>query len=519
MKIQKLEAGERLFAPLFLDYINQKENLKPFYAEYPNLDNFRSQIEKRTLDPEIRESLVAVLVEQYDEINAIEEVKPQLESLRKSNTFTVTTGHQLNLFTGPSYFIYKIISIINLAKRLKEAYPDHHFIPVYWMATEDHDFAEINHFHLFGNTYSWESQQTGPVGRFSTTDLKKVIDEVKEDIPEFKLPYQETDNLSAATRKLVHQIFGDQGLIILDADHPELKQHFVPVIEADILDQKTKPLAEECTAKLTEQGYSAPVHIREINFFYLEDGLRERIVQEEDAFKVLNTDKKFTRAELKEKINDNPECFSPNVALRPVYQEMILPNLAYLGGPSEVAYWLQLKPVFDQFEVFYPMLFPRNFAMIINKNNLRKIEKLELKWEDLFLSTDLLKNKYITDQADGLLELEDEKAQLSTIFSSLKQKAEQIDQSLADWIGSEESKSLKSLDHIQKRLKKAEKNNQDTAIKQIENIKSKLWPEGTLQERHDNILNFYINNRDLLDFLLQEFDPFDFRFNLVLEDD
>ena len=154
------------FSTFFLDYLEGKESLRPFYSHLPNLESFDAAIKAKQFSADKRQVLVEVLESQYAGVPLAPAAAAQLEALRDEKTFTVTTGHQLNLFTGPLYFIYKLVTVINLAKRLKEAYPAYHFVPVYWMATEDHDAAEINYFKLDGETYRWESSQKGAVGEF-----------------------------------------------------------------------------------------------------------------------------------------------------------------------------------------------------------------------------------------------------------------------------------------------------------------------------------------------------------------
>src|SRR5699024_1121789 len=149
--------------------------------------------------------------EQYKGLPIKAPVQENIESLKQANTFTVTTGHQLNIFTGPLYFIYKIITVINTSKVLAKEYPDCRFVPVYWMASEDHDFEEINHFNLFGKTYRWETSQKGPVGRFSTESIQAVLDDLPEKVPLFENAYQEGKTLAAATRHYVHELFGAEG--------------------------------------------------------------------------------------------------------------------------------------------------------------------------------------------------------------------------------------------------------------------------------------------------------------------
>jgi len=520
MKIDKLSFSETgSFSPIFLDYINDKNELRPFYHHRPELEGFKAQIAEKQLPQAQREVLAKVLQQQYAGFEISEAVSGNIKKLSESKTFTVTTGHQLNIFTGPLYFIYKIATTVNTCRVLKENFPDHHFVPVYWMASEDHDFDEINHFHLFGKDYVWQTDQQGAVGRFSTESISSVLEEMPEQVTIFEKAYREQENLAQAVRYYVNELFGETGLIVLDADDAALKAAFRTVMADDLKAHNAKKLTDQCSEQLDALGYKSQVYPRDINFFYLDEQLRERIEKEGDAYRVLNTEKRFSEEEIMQEVETNPQKFSPNVILRPLFQEMILPNLGYVGGPSELAYWLQLKPIFDHYQVSFPILLPRNFGLVINKTNARKLDKLPISVKDLFLDTQTLIKKFVEDNAETSISLSDEEKALSSVFEKVKEKAAQVDKSLEGFIGKEENNALKSLQNIEKRLKKSEERNQETAVKQLENLKDKLFPGGTLQERKENFLNFYINNPSFVDELLEYFAPLDFRFNILNEAD
>lgn len=516
--LEKLSlAKTQQFDPIFLDYLAGESKLTPFYHRPPHLESFAEQFAEKQLSREERATLVEVLQQQYQSLDTSEAVADNIRQLADSKTFTVTTGHQLNIFTGPLYFIYKIVTVINACRRLQETHPDCRFVPIYWMASEDHDFEEISYFSLFGQTYTWETDQQGAVGRFHPNGLGKVLDSLPEKPALFEEAYRKQGTLADAVRCYVNALFGEEGLVVLDADSPVLKASFTSVIKDDLLNHTAKQRVEEMSTQLEELGYKTQVFPRDINFFYLHEQSRERIVRENDSFQVLNTDRSFSEEELLQEMEAHPERFSPNVILRPLYQEMILPNLAYVGGPSELAYWLQLKPVFEHYKVPFPILMPRNFALVINKTNAKKLRKVEISTADLFLNTQSLVKKFVEDNAETSISMKEEKAALAEVFEKIKEKVRAVDGSLEGFIGSEANKSFKSLSNIEKRLKKAEEQNQETAVKQLEGLKEKLFPEGTLQERKENFLNFYINNPHFIKELLDQFDPFDFQFHILNE--
>lgn len=499
------------FPKLFLDYISKNENLTKFYNQYPDLQGFSKVIESRKFSDDKRSTLVSVLKKQYQGL----ENTPDFDVLLQANTFTVTTGHQLNIFTGPLYVIYKIVTIINLAKKLKVEFPAYNFVPVYWMASEDHDFAEIASFNLFGKTYKWETEQKGAVGRMNPAELQAIFDELSEKPALFEEAYLKNTTLSAAVRQYMHQLFANEGLICLDADEAALKGVFSDIIKDDLLNNSANRIVNETSEELNKMGYHTQITPREINFFYLQDGLRERIVFENSEFRVLNSELAFSQEEILQILKDHPERFSPNVVLRPLYQETILPNLAYIGGPSEVPYWLQLKGIFDNYEEQFPLLMPRNFALVINQVSQKRMDKLGITAEELFADEVSLRRSFVERNSENSLSLAFEIDDVSEVFERILKKSLAIDQTMKGAVEAEKAKIITSLENLEKRIKKAEERNQETAVTQLLGLKQKLFPDGGLQERKENFLNFYLNDKEFINKLLEAFDPIDYRFNII----
>ncbi|GAB3649985.1 bacillithiol biosynthesis cysteine-adding enzyme BshC [Echinicola sediminis] len=507
------------FSPLFLDYIRQKENLRPFYNAFPTLENFRDLIEKRTFETEKRKVLAAALRRQYKGYTLSEVTERHLERLEGEKTYTVTTGHQLNLFTGPLYFIYKIVSTINLAEKLQQAYPEHHFVPVYWMASEDHDFDEINYFHYEGKKYSWNTDQLGAVGDFELDGTMEAFLRELVFAPEFfKKAYKEHKTLSEAVRYYVNHLFGEKGLVIVDGHDKALKEILKPVIKDDLLTNKANELVNQQTQKLESLGYKSQIYPREINFFYLDKGIRSRIVKSGDAYEILDNGKKFSEEEMLQLVEERPELFSPNVVLRPLYQECILPNVAYLGGPAEVVYWLQLKPVFDHYGTDYPMVMPRNFALIKDTKAGRKAKALGLSDEQLFVDYQEWKKEYVKQQSSHDLELSEQKKALAAIFEQLGEEAAEIDPTLKQSSESAKVRAMKVLEHFGKKLRRGEERNMETALRRMEELKSLLFPSGVPQERKNNFLEFFLADEQFIHELYPLFDPLDFSY-IILEKD
>ena len=515
------------FSNTLLAYLSGEPNLAPFYGNKPDYSGFKDQLAKKQNFAH-RAILTSVLKEQYGELlENSPQVAKQIDLLGDKNTFTVTTGHQLNIFTGPLYFIFKIVTAIRLAKDLKEQFADHNFIPVYWMATEDHDFAEINHTRVYGKKISWETQAISGTGRMDTSSMEDVVKQycntfgLSENASTLtrlvKQAYQQGRNLADATRVFVHSLFEEFGLLIIDADHPELKKLFAPIILTDILQERSFKAINKTTESLIKANYGSQINPREINFFYLTDEFRERIVRLEDGrFEVLHQDLFFSEAELEKEIAEHPERFSPNVVMRPLYQEVILPNLCYIGGGAEIVYWLQLKDNFEQFNTDFPILVPRNSAMITDDQVVGKIFRLDLTFKSIFKPTLTLKNEYVRRKTKHRLNLQDEWMEFNAIFAKIKLRTHKIDPSLAPSAEAVKARLKKAIGNLEKKLLKAEKHNYEESLIQLERVKDKLFPQGGLQERSENFAVLYLKYGDrFIPDLIESFNPLDFKFTIL----
>lgn len=518
MKVEKIELDKTgYFSESFLEYVAASEKLTPFYNAKPTIEHFEGVIQNRSFSKNRREKLVEVLKAQYRELECSDLLKTNIDSLLSDKTFTIATGHQLNIFTGPLYFIYKIVTVINAAAELKTKYPDCHFVPVYWMASEDHDFEEISYFFLHGKKYQWKTEQSGAVGHFDPKELKEVLDQLPGDVSIFEKAYLENTSLANAARQYVNELFGNEGLVVIDADDKGLKEEFIPVMKSDILEQKPNELVTKQSERLESIGFKIQVNCREVNFFYLHEGVRARIEKSDDSFKGVDKDLSFTKAEITQLIEEHPERFSPNVILRPLYQEMILPNLAYVGGPSELVYWLQLKSMFEHFDVPFPILMPRNFGLIVSGHLQRTWSKTGFQTDEIFNETDQLVKEWLTKNGQKDLTFESELKELVAVYKKLKGKAEAVDPTLVQHLEALQARASGKIEKAEKKLLRAEKRNHKDALGQIQKVKNALFPNGSLQERRDNFLNFYQENPNFIKGLLETFDPFDYRMHVLLQ--
>ena len=499
-------------------YVEQDPRLRPFYRHPPTLTAFADALAAKQRADIDRPLLLRVLRDQYAQLDREEAVMANIERLADEKTFTVVTAHQPCLFTGPLYFIYKIASAIRLTEVLQATYPDYHFVPVFVTGGEDHDFAEINHAHLFGQTIEWENDEAGPVGRMKTTTLDEPLARLREILGDSDNGRQAFDLVATAygnhrqygmaTIDLVHQLFKRWGLVALSMDQPELKKRFLPIMEEELFSSPSQPLIEATTRQLEEAGFSGQAYAREINLFYLSDQSRERIVRENDRYQVLNTDFSFSAEELRQELQTHPERFSPNVILRPLYQEAILPNLAYVGGGGELAYWLERKSQFAHFGIDFPILIRRNSVLWIDSSAAKRMEKLGLSERDILRKTDDLIREHVHAHASEELNLQAEKEALNELFDRVAGKAGKVDQTLVGAVEAERVKQIKSLEQLEGRLVRAEKQKHENAINQIRSIRDKLFPENGLQERYDNFLAYYLRyGPEFLTVLVQHLNP------------
>jgi bacillithiol synthase len=489
------------FSTIVSDYLSGAETLKPFYGQLPNVEGFKTMIEERKKFPVDRDILVKVLREQYNTVSINPEVQHNIDALLSPATFTVCTAHQPNLFTGPLYFIYKILHAIKLAAHLKQILPEYNFVPVYYMGSEDADFAELNHTYVDGKKLEWKKEQKGAVGRMIVDKtLVQLIDELEgqliveakgaEVVAMLRKAYVTGKTIQAATFELLHELYGAFGLVVLIPDHPLLKAQMLSIFEDDLFRNQPFRIAKETSEKLSEH-YTAQAYPREINLFYLKEDIRERIEKRDGQFFVLNSNLSFTEEALRNELNTHPERFSPNVILRGIYQETILPNLAFVGGGGELAYWLQLKELFANYKVPYPVLVLRNSFLVIEEKWKKKMAQLELSLTDIFQPLDELMNRIVKEKAENLVSLNGNFEKATELFEEIKMQATRVDATLSKHVTAIEARSLKALQGLEKKMLRAEKRKYTDLQRQLEKLKAALFPNNGLQERVENFSLFY----------------------------
>ena len=489
------------FTKISLDYINEAADLKEFYEHPVNLDGIKSAIAERKKYNTNRQLLVDQFNEQYKDFDDCEATKSNINALLSENTFTICTAHQPNIFTGHLYFVYKILHIIKLADALKKDLPDYNFVPVFFMGSEDADLEELNHVVIDGEKYTWETSQTGAVGRMKVDDnLIKLIEEIAGRLSVEKYGsvlidllqkcYVKNTTIEYATFLFVHYLFKEFGLIVLLPDNSSFKSETLSVFEDDIFNNTSSDIVNQTSEKLAE-NYKAQAYPREINLFYLKDDLRNRIVRVEDHFVVHNTDMVFSKEEMKRELQEHAERFSPNVILRGLFQEMILPDVAWIGGGGELAYWLQLKDVFKNYLVPFPVLVLRNSFLIVDKKCQKLFKKLNLDATDLFKGKEILLNDIVNAESRSVLNLDKQEAAFANIYDEVKEIVKGIDPTLVQHTSALETTHLKKISGLEKKMLRAEKRKFSDQKNQLDKISLALFPGNGLQERTENFMLFY----------------------------
>ncbi|HTQ64867.1 MAG TPA: bacillithiol biosynthesis cysteine-adding enzyme BshC [Puia sp.] len=515
------------FSKIITDYLEQENFLRPFYQHPVSIEGIKSAIHARQQFKTDRKMLVDELKKQYAITGMNPAVSNNLRCLLEDNCFTITTAHQPAIFTGPIYFIYKILHAIKLADYLNKELSDYRFVPVFFMGSEDADLEELGQIYLNHQKLVWDTNQKGAVGRMNPDGLEQMIDRIAgeysiqpfgaELIRLMKDCYVNSDNIQSATFKLLNAIFAENGLIIVIPDNVNFKKQMVPVFKDDLFNHTPSILAKKAIEGLSSQ-YEIQANPRDINLFYLKDDIRERIIQHDEMYKVIGTNLEFTRDQLNAELETHPERFSPNVILRGLFQETILPNLAFVGGGGETAYWLELKGIFDHYKVPFPILILRNSFLIVEKKWKEKFKRTGFGIKDIFKQEDELVNDLVRKESRNQLNLDKEIEDANNYYEKLKLISNPVDPTLTQYVEALKSKAVKPIMDLEKKLLKAEKRKFEDQRMHIHSIKSSLFPMDGLQERIENFMPYYAAwGKKFLDMLYKHSPALDQKFTVLEE--
>jgi len=463
------------------DYLDATASLRPFYHYEPQNPDFGKIIRDKSAEAIDRQLLATVIEEQYQSLKLFPETQSSLDKLAQPNAFTLTTGHQLVMLGGPLFTTYKVLHIAKLAKVLSNQYPDYHFIPIFWIHTEDHDFEEINHyFSSFTQKHTYQGKFEGKVGtHIISDDIQTLLPGHFDD--NLNASYAQGKSWATAFREWMHQLFGPYGVLMLDADDQRLKARFQDVLTEELLEQTSKSQINQTTQALQNAGYQAQITPRDINLFYAKGPLRNRILAENGHYHVLDTDMSFEKGDILQLVHSHPEIFSPNVSLRPLYQESILPNLAYIGGWGELSYWLQLKGIFEHYHVNFPLLIPRMSATLFTPELANKWIELGFELSDIEKPTHELESEIIPRFWDDT-QLAMHMTKIRQDFEALAEYIEPISQTLPRSVKGQQVKNDRFFVNLEKKIHRVIKNSHGE-FNRLRDIKQEIAPDGLKQER------------------------------------
>ena len=490
------------FSNLVSDYLEANQKLAPFYTHAPSIDGVKAAMAARDSFNTQRVALVNALNKQYEGIKASELVTTNIHSIVNSNTYTVTTAHQPNLFTGPLYFIYKIAHTIALTRSLEKQILGAKFVPVYYMGSEDADLDELGFVNIGGQKLVWQTKQTGAVGRMLVdAELLSLIKLIEGQIGVsvhgiawvdlLKQTFTIGKTIAQATLEIVNHLFGAYGVVVVQPDSQALKSLFTSVIEKEL----TTGFSNEAVQKTIQSlgaHYKVQAAGRDINLFYLQNDSRERIVKTNTGYEVTALELGFTKDEIIADVQNNPANYSPNVILRGVFQETILPNIAFIGGGGELAYWLELKQVFAEASVPFPVLLLRNSFLLVPAKQALQLQKMHINTINLFKGRpQVIIDSFVKANSVHHLQINTQMAAIKAQYTLIKEQAAAIDASLVDHIEALSHKQAQKLLQVQKKMLRAEKRKYEVEQQQITKIMEELFPGGSLQERTENIADWY----------------------------
>lgn len=506
---------------LLLDYCSEKVN-----NFYPSLENnteepifstnllnsllkTSSKLIRRSYQ---REQVANALLEQNLRFGSGEKTLKNIELLRESETVAVITGQQAGLFSGPLFTIYKALTAIKLATELSKE--GQKAIPIFWIASEDHDYKEVSHFKVINRdgqltTISHQAQgelDLTPVGNLriseevieninsllSSLPQSEFIDELIKDL---KDSYSANLGFAEGFARLLAKIFANYGVVLLDAQDKNLKPIASPIFETVL--HKSKEIAQSLVNRsqiLEQSGYHAQVHtsLDMVPLFLLENNHRLALRQQDEQFSLKHSSQTYTSNQLLDKLHNDPTLFSPSVLLRPIVQDYLLPTVAYIGGPAEVAYFAQISAIYPLFPVEFPVIIPRaGFTIIPNREN-NLLKKWKLNFTDLFAGLEHTKHQVIEHLLDKntISTFDETELLINQQLDKLSDNLLKVDPTLAEALKGGREKIFYQLHHLKTRFINTNAKREETLVRQIEKLFTLLYPNKNLQERELNIYYF-----------------------------
>jgi bacillithiol biosynthesis cysteine-adding enzyme BshC len=475
-----------------------------------------------------RDAVADALADQNARAGASDQTFANIERLRQKDSVVVITGQQAGLFTGPLYTVFKALTAIKLAEHLRGQ--GLNVVPMFWVASEDHDFEEVNHTRLINRegqlvtiTYAGSSSKEGkPVGHIKLNEaIDANIEELIAALPESEFmprlvedlrdTYKAGANLADAFGAMMTRLFGKFGVVMINPLDDRLK-----AVAGEIYARAMSNAPEfasrllNASAQLEASGYHAQVYANAeaAPLFMLDEGRRTAMTRRDDGrFYLKGSEKSFGSAELLDTIRRCPSCFSPNVTLRPIVQDFLLPTLAYIGGPAEIAYFAQLRPNYGLLNRVDPVTLPRASFTLIEKRHAKTMSKYGLRFTDLFAGFDEVMKTVVEgsiDQTTATAFDETEKV-FNDKLDELNASLTAVDPTLADALKGGREKILYQLHNLRSRFIHNRGKRDETSKQQIERLFAALYPNKNMQERELNIFYFIARyGYELIDRIYEE---------------
>lgn len=519
-----LSSGEGTVSRLFVDYVTDYSKVQQFYnGNVQDPDDWRrllKAVSERVLD---RSAISQILSRQNRDYHCGVRTLANIDLLLDDNTVAVVTGQQVGLCTGPMYTIYKAITAVKLAAKLTVDYPDHKFVPVFWLAGEDHDFEEVSSFSVYnaaGELASFDytiegKDHTANFGAVGEIEFDASIENLWKSVQEALLPtefrpkvlelfrtaYQQGMTFNKAFVHLMNVLFEDSGLIFLTSNDADLKKLLLPVFQKELASTPRSCQLVIDQSALLERQYHAQVKPRSINLFLFHEKGRYSIEPHPSGYALKGTRQHYSQTEMNALLLEKPELFSPNVVLRPLCQDVLLPTIAYVGGPAELAYFGQYKTLYKEFALPQPMIYPRASVTIVEDKVEKVLERFSLEPLQFLGDVELLKQSVAEEISD--LKAEEFFTSASNTakesLSQLRPALQSIDPTLLPALENTLGKIQTHLDVLKEKTIAAQKRQHEVSLRQIDKVALNLFPNGTFQERQINVL--YFLNKYGLEFL------------------
>jgi bacillithiol biosynthesis cysteine-adding enzyme BshC len=517
------------FSNLFTDYVSDFGKVQQYYAgDFRDDGHWKSLLKSVSERPIDRSALVQILAHQNKNFHCGVRTLAHIDSLLNDNAVAVVTGQQVGLFTGPLYTIYKTLTTLKLVDHLATRFPEYIFIPVFWLEGEDHDYEEVNSINLVNasnEVATLEYQMRAPsnetnlgaVGKiefddgivqlFETIDQSLVQTEFKPKVLDlYRTAYQKGMSFNRAFAHLMNVLLENSGLVFLDPNDTEVKRLLAPLFQRELSETpKFCQLVVDQSAEL-ERQYHAQVKPKPLNLFFFHRGGRHLLEPRPDGYSLKGTRQHLTKDFVEQAAVNSPELFSPNVVLRPICQDWLLPTVAYVGGPSEVAYFAQLKTLYREVQIPMPMIYPRASVTIVEEKVEKVLERFSLSLLDLFQDLELVKSRVAGQMAQ--LKIDEvfgiTLRSLDELLEGLKEPLGSVDPTLIGALENAQKKIASHIDGLKEKAIAAQKRQHEVALRQIDKAANLVFPHSHFQERQLNVL--YFLNKYGMEFLRWLFD-------------